>query len=76
MRYIKMSLFFIGVLLGMALMGFSGIISIIGVYGIFDYLLEHCPEFLIGLGLFGIGVVYIPIGWRIFCKCADKLKDS
>ena len=76
MRYIKMSLFFIGVLFGMALIGFFGLIGFIGVYGIFTYLLEHCPEILIGLGLFGIGVVYVPIGWSIFCKCADKLKDS
>lgn len=76
MRYIKMSLFFLGVLFGMALTGFAGLMGIIGVYGIFTYLLEHCPVILVGLGLFGIGVVYIPLGWRIFCKCADKLKDS
>ena len=76
MKYIKMGLFFLGVMLGMALMGFSGLIGFIGIYGIFTYLIEHCPEVLIGLGLFGIGVVYIPIGWSIFCKCADKLKDS
>ena len=76
MRYIKMSLFFLGVLLGMALMGFAGIIGAIGVYGAVVSLWEYCPEVLIGLGLFGIGVVYIPIGWSIFCKCADKLKDS
>lgn len=76
MRYIKMSLFFLGVLLGMALMGFAGIIGIIGVYGAVVSLWEYCPEILIGLGLFGIGVVYVPIGWSIFCKCADKLKDS
>jgi hypothetical protein len=76
MRYIKMSLFFIGVLLGMALMGFAGILGIIGVYGVVCSLWEYCPEVLIGLGFFGMGVVYIPIGWSIFCKCADKLKDS
>ena len=69
-----MSLFFIGVLLGMALMGFAGILCIIGVYGMVCSLWEYCPEVLIGLGFLGIGVVYIPIGWRIFCKCADKLK--
>lgn len=76
MRYIKMSLFFLGVLFGMALMGFAGIIGIIGVYGVFGYLLEHCPQILVGLGLFGIGVVYIPLGWKIFYKCIDKLTDS
>lgn len=76
MRYIKMSLFFLGVLFGMALMGFAGIIGVIGVYGAVVSLWEYCPEILIGLGLFGIGVVYIPLGWSIFCKCADKLKDS
>lgn len=71
-----MSLFFLGALLGMALIGCSGIIGIIGVYGVVVSLWEYCPEVLIGLGLFGIGVVYIPMGWRIFCKCADKLKNS
>lgn len=75
MRYIKMSLFFLGVLLGMALMGFAGIMGIIGIYGVFGYLLEHCPVLLVGLGLIGIGVVYIPLGWKVFCKCADKLTD-
>ena len=76
MRYIKMCLFFLGALLGVALIGFFGLIGFIGVYGIFTYLLEHCPEILVGLGLFGAGVVYVPLGWSIFCKCADKLKDS
>lgn len=71
-----MSLFFLGVLLGMAIIGFAGIIGGIGVYGAIVSLWEYCPEVLIGLGLFGIGVVYVPIGWSIFCKCADKLKDS
>jgi hypothetical protein len=76
MRYIKMGLFFLGVLLGMALIGFAGILCIIGVYGVVCTLWEYCPEVLIGLGFLGRGVVYIPIGWSIFCKCADKLKDS
>ena len=76
MRYIKMCLFFLGVMFGMTLMGFFGLIGFIGIYEVFMYLLEHCPEILIGLGLFGIGVVYVPIGWSIFCKFADKLKDS
>ena len=76
MKYIKMCLFFLGVLFSMALIGFSGLISIIGLYGIFTYLLEHCSEILIGSGLFAMGIVYAPIGWSIFCKCADKLKDS
>jgi hypothetical protein len=76
MRYIKMSLFFLGALLSMALIGCSGIIGIIGVYGVVVSLWEYCPEVLIGLGLLGICVVYIPIGWSIFCKCADKLKNS
>lgn len=76
MRYIKMSLFFLGVLFGIALIGFAGIIGIIGVYGIFDYLLEHCPVLLLGSGLFAMGVVFSTIGWGIFCKFADKLKDS
>lgn len=76
MRYIKMCLFFLGVMLGMSLMGFAGIMGIIGAYGVVCSLWEYCPEVLIGLVFLGIGVVYIPIGWGIFCKCADKLKDS
>ena len=76
MRYIKMCLFFLGVLLGMALMGFFGLIGIIGVYGIFTYLIEHCPVILVGSGLFAMGLVFSVIGWGIFCKFADKLKDS
>ena len=71
-----MSLFFIGVLLSMALMGLFGLIGFIGVYGVFVTLWEYCPNILIGLGLFGIGIVYVPLGWSMFCKCADKLKDS
>ena len=76
MRYIKMCLFFLGVLFGMALIGFFGLIGFIGVYGVFTYLLEHCPEIIVGSGLFTMGVLFVTIGWDIFCKCADKLKDS
>lgn len=76
MRYIKMCLFFIGVLFGMALMAFFGLIGIIGVYGVFMTLLERCPDVLIGLGFLLTGVVYVPIGWSIFCKFADKLSDT
>ena len=76
MKYIKMCLFFLGVLFSMALIGFSGLISIIGLYGIFTYLLEHCPVIIGGLIFFVLGITYAPIGWSIFCKCADKLKDS
>ena len=76
MRYIKMCLFFLGALLGMALIGFFGSIGVIGVYGFFVTLWEYCPNILIGLGLFVMGVLFVTIGWDIFCKCADKLKDS
>lgn len=76
MRYIKMCLFFIGVLLGMALMGFFGLIGIIGLYGVFVTLWEYCPNIIIGLGLFLMGVLFVPIGWSIFCKFADKLSDE
>lgn len=76
MRYIKMGLFFIGALLGMALIGFFGLIGIIGAHGVFTYLLENCPEILVGSGMFVIGVLFATIGWGIFCIFADKLKDS
>lgn len=76
MRYIKMCLFFLGVLFGIALVGFSGLIGVIGLYGVFTYLIEHCPVLLLGSGLFAMGVVFSTIGWGIFCKFADKLKDS
>ena len=71
-----MCLLFIGVIFGMALMAFSGLIGIIGVYGVIVSLWEYCPEVLIGLGLIIAGVLYVTIGWDIFCKFADKLKDS
>ena len=74
MKYIKACLFFLGALLGMALMGFFGVIGFIGIYEIVTYLAKHCPNILIGSGLFIIGVSYVSIGWGIFCKCADKLK--
>lgn len=76
MRYIKMCLFFIGVLFGMALMAFFGLIGIIGLYGVFVTLWEYCPEIIIGSGLFLIGVLFVTIGWNIFCKFADKLADE
>jgi hypothetical protein len=76
MKYIKTCLFFLGVLLGMALMGFFGLIGFIGVYGVVVSLWEYCPEILVGLGMFVVSIMYVPIGWSIFCKCADKLKDS
>lgn len=76
MRYIKMGLFFLGVLLGVALMGFFGLVGIIGIYGVFVTLWEYCPNILIGSGLFAMGLVFSIIGWGIFCKFADKLKDS
>lgn len=76
MRYIKMCLFFLGVLLGMALMGFFGLTGFIGVYGIFVTLWEYCPDILVGSVLFAVGLVFSVIGWGIFCKFADKLKDS
>lgn len=75
MRYIKMCLFILGILFSIALMIFFGLISIIGVYGIFTYLLEHCPTILIGLGLLIIGILFSTIGWDIFCKFIDKLTD-
>lgn len=71
-----MCLFFLGVMLGMALMGFFGLIGFIGFYGIFTYLIEHCPVILVGSGLFAMGLVFVVIGWGVFCKYADKLKDS
>ena len=76
MRYIKMFLFFIGLLFGMAFMAFFGIIGIIGVYGVFVTLWEQCPNIVIGLGFIITAVVYVPIGWIIFCKFADKLSDE
>lgn len=71
-----MGLFFLGALLGMALMGFFGLIGIIGASRVFIHLLEHYQEILAGLGFFVIGILFVTIGWGIFCKCADKLKDS
>jgi hypothetical protein len=71
-----MCLFFLGVLLGISLIGFFSLIGFIGVYGIFTYLIEHCPVILVGSGLFAMGLVFVVIGWGIFCKFADKLKDS
>lgn len=76
MKYIKTCLFFLGVLVGIILMGFFGLIGFIGVYGVVVSLWEYCPEILVGLGMFVVGIMYVPIGWSIFCKCADKLKDS
>ena len=76
MRYIKMGLFFLGVMFGMTLMGFFGLIGFIGIYEVFMYLLEHCPVIIGGLIFFVLGITYVPIGWSIFCKCADKLKDT
>ena len=76
MRYIKMCLFFLGVLFGIALIGFFGLVGIIGIYGVFVTLWEYHPEILIGSGLFGMGLVFSVICWGIFCKFADKLKDS
>jgi hypothetical protein len=76
MRHIKMFLFFIGVLFAMAFMAFFGIIGIIGVYGVFATLWEYCPNIVIGLGLILTGVMYVPIGWNIFCKFMDKLTDT
>ena len=76
MRYIKMLLFFLGALFGIVLIVFFGLIGVIGVYGFFATLWEYCPNILIGLGLFGVGVVFATVGWGIFYKCADKLKDS
>ena len=76
MRYIKMCLFFLGVLFGIAMVGFFGLVGVIGIYGIFVTLWEYCPNILIGSGLFAMGVVFSTIGWGIFCKFADKLKDS
>lgn len=76
MRYIKMCLFFLGVLFGLSLIGFFGLISIIGIYGVFTYLIEHCPVILVGSGLFAMGLVFSIIGWDIFCKFTDKLKDN
>jgi hypothetical protein len=76
MRYIKMFLYFIGVLFSMALMAFFGLIGIIGVYGVFVTLWERCPDVLIGLGLIIAGVVYVPIGWNIFCNFMNKLTDT
>ena len=71
-----MCLFFLGALLGMALIGFFGLIGIIGAYGVFVTLWEYCPNILIGSGLFLMGVLFVTIGWGIFCKFADKLKNS
>ena len=76
MRYIKMSLFFLGAIFGMALIGFFGLIGIIGIYGVFVTLWEQCPNIIIGSGLFLMGILFVTIGWDIFCKFADKLKDS
>jgi hypothetical protein len=75
MRYIKMCLFFLGVLFGIVLIGFFGLIGVIGIYGFFATLWEYCPNILIGLGLSGIGVVFATVGWDIFCKFIDKLTD-
>lgn len=74
MRDIKMCLFFLGALFGMALMGFSGL-GIFGICGFFISLIEQRPGILIGLGLFVICVLFVTIGWYIFCKFADKLND-
>ena len=76
MRYIRICLFFLIVLFSIALIGFFGLIGIIGIYGVFVTLWEYCPNILIGSGLFAIGVVFSTIGWGIFCKFVDKLKDS
>lgn len=76
MKYIKTCLFFLGVLLGLALMGFFGLMCFVGVYEVFVYLFKHCPELLVNLVMVVVGVSYISVGWSIFCKCVDKLRDS
>ena len=75
MRYIKMCLFLIGVLFGLALMGLFGLIGFLGIYGVFVYLIQHCPELLVFSGMLSIGIGVVTIGWDIFCKFADKLGD-
>lgn len=73
--YIKMCLFILGILFGIALMIFFGLIGIIGAYGLIVSLWKYCPEVLIGLGLLTMGILFSTIGWDIFCKFIDKLTD-
>lgn len=76
MRYIKMGLFFLGALLGMALIGFFGLLGIYAVEGIFSYLFTHCSDLMLYAMFFIFGVIGVVIGWGVFCNFADKLKDS
>ena len=76
MRYIKMCLFFLGVLIGMTLMGFFGSLGIHAVKEIFSYLFTHCSDLIWYTMFFIFGIIGVVIGWSIFCKFADKLKDS
>jgi len=76
MRYIKMSLFFLGALFGMSLIGFSGALGVYTVKEIFSYLFIHCSALMWYTIFFIFGIIGVLIGWNIFCKCADKLKDS
>lgn len=76
MKYIKMCLFFLGALFGMALIGFFGSLGIHAVKEIFSYLFTHCNYLMWCIMFFLFGVIGVVIGWNIFCKCADKLEDS
>ena len=76
MKWIKTIWYFLIAFIGMCIIGFFGLIGFIGIYGVFVSLWEYCPNIIIGLGLFVIGVLFVTIGWDIFCKFADKLKNS
>ena len=76
MRYIKMSLFFLGALFGMALIGFFGSFGVYTVKEIFSYLFTHCSDLMWYIMFFIFAIIGVVSGWSIFCKFADKLKDS
>lgn len=76
MKYIKTCLFFLGVLIGMTLMGFFGLLGICAVKEIFNYLFTHCSDLMLYTMFFIFGVIGAAIGWGVFCNFADKLKDS
>lgn len=76
MKYIKMCLFFLGALFGMALIGFFGATGIFAFNEIFRYLFTHCSDLMWYTIIFIFGVIGIMVGWGVFCNFADKLKDS
>ena len=76
MRQIKIFFYFLLAVCAIVLICSSGVLGIVSIYKVIEYLVAHCPD-LLAYGVISVfGIVGVIAGWFMFTDSLNNLSKS